>query len=410
MPPARGPEAKVVRAVAALEKDLPGSRVLSDGRSEEEEKREAPRALRKGSKKSRQGTQQSAVRRRKGRRSIGAMAVLPLQYLLLVLLHLGFWIITASVRALARSRRWPRRRSIPRAAELVRLEEELLNIRRRNALRQEEQEALLGSSKEELRVPQHVALAFPPSPPPTSSLLARLLLRYFNQLLAFDSEAVSSRQSFGRLSGKPSPPSARQVAYEEEEAARRVLSLRSAVRWCALLGVAEVSVWDEGGEISRWLASGSEGGYETCSGTWRMAMDLEEEQVPIVIEVRDGERRMQLASKGSKTRLQSGEVHSENLSGSPLHLVLNLLTPRCDGRTAFAELSDTFVRKIRREEEDTVTGDDHGQTHKVMNGRGGADSKCDWLSKRIDSIGVAEVEEQLRGKSPSKSSLSGTGS
>ncbi|PWN20330.1 hypothetical protein BCV69DRAFT_206340 [Microstroma glucosiphilum] len=244
----------------------------------------------------------------------------------------------------------------------------------------------MANSKGELRVPQHVALAFPPSPPPTSTLLARLLLRYLTQLLPADSEATSSSRSSIGLFGKSSPPSARQLAYQETEAARRVLSLRNAVRWCAILGVSEVSVWDEGGEISRWLASGSQRGFEPCSGLWRIDVNVEEEQVPIVIEVRDGERRRQLAMKTSKVKLQNGKLQShtlgsEEVPGSPLYIVLNLLTPRWDGRTAFATLSGALVGKVKREGEDVVTGD--SPAHKGMNGHAGVDK--DWLSKRIDS-------------------------
>lgn len=318
------------------------------------------------------------------------VALLPFFYIVFVLLHLVFWLGTS----LPSFFRWidPRRNKRSRWTRQV--QTSLWNLG--DGCRG-------GASLDDLgtpafRVPQHLAVLIPSTPPPTGSLLFHLICDGLSQLYhntwRLLSTTPSTRKDFKSYCIK----SRRDWTHHQAcDALHRFECLQSILQHAAMSGVPVVSLWDDHRSDGQGFMQSIEKDkrYNRKSHSWDLSMTNVERRLTLHVDVWDHTRRR---SNHDSTIAMNGTEFPHSTHSPTLTIKLNILTPHHDGRNAFASISESIASQlIQADGETSLTQDKADHQVSTAMGQRSHSMQCrvPHLSRRADSLSVADVDAAL---------------
>lgn len=285
--------------------------------------------------------------------SLVQLLLLPLSFVAFLLLHVTFTVIQH-----VRSYRYHLFKSSQNRASQRTLLEELLRQsslqRSRHAdtstANEGSQPTVNGTKKQtsSTRIPTHLAITFPSTSPTTSHLVLQAFARRLGLAVDKDSNRTASAR-------------AEELSRTQYQACKEVLG------YAALVGIGEVSIWDERGDLEEMLQE--DAAYDGESGRWTLVVGLPSpstgrpmKKAVIIVDVLDGARRVQLAREAtdptSKTftngttqalHIGNGQASSSSNGSLQYQIKLNLLQQSHDGRSAFVSTSATLARDRLRQ-------------------------------------------------------------
>lgn len=233
-----------------------------------------------------------------------------------------------------------------------------------------------------LRVPKHLALLLPPTPPTTPTLIGLFVQQGFQRL--FDS--LGGRQGSSRSGHLLRPP--RQSKHWEThrgfDLQNRFRCLQAILKDASLAGVPTVSLWDEGG-LSQLIKR--DRAFVAKRNRWTLHVygrgpHANAAPLAIHVDVWDSHKRRNVPESPEGCHL-----HTQDGS---LHVKLNILTPENDGRAAFASVSHSIAEVVV------------GKTRELGPGSTGDGNSRDNLINRLT---VSDIDNALAGKTKDRCHL-----
>lgn len=213
-------------------------------------------------------------------------------------------------------------------------------------------------------LPRHIALAFIPETEPSTVLAWRIIkdacswaLRHVLSSTAAD-HAHLSKETNHTCQGSPGdhPHDFTQHHHEQQQQLR---ALRNIVHYSALVGVTDVSVWDDQGQLGSIIAKQAD---RSCDPggvlRWQVNEDTASSDCEgsgvVFAEVFQPGAVLPKSSCLPPSPKGGSATDRSSASDSAVRVRLHLLTPAANGRRSFASLSGLLAQEIRQNEKSNL--------------------------------------------------------